>query len=83
MRRDFSLSIVAAFIRRHWRTIAGAGLAGGTGQGGEVDVGGQVGAARLGQDRMGGMTAQGLKSGADAGRPMAVVDDQRGAAMGG
>ncbi len=28
MRGDFSLSIVAAFIRRHWRTIAGAGLAG-------------------------------------------------------
>jgi len=28
MRGDLGLSIVAAFIRRHWRTIAGAGLAG-------------------------------------------------------
>ena len=61
----------------------GADLAGGTGQGGEVDVGGQVGAARFGQDRMGGMTTQGLESGANAWRPVAVVDDQRGAAMGG
>ena len=60
----------------------GAGLGRGAGDRGEVHVGRQIRRARVVEDLVGGVAAQRLQGGAGARARVAVVDDERGAALG-